>query len=159
VQASATLHGEPEFGTWVPTSEALQNLLVDMGQKITEAGGTGPSKDQAAVDTAIGEAIDSAADRFFSPEVRERIADRMKDAAVSILSRRGRERAGEVLAVAQAVRSAGLITSPPHEIPFLRGFFQKALAMIAAQSGGQLQVPVPEGAQPTQTPTATALPA
>jgi hypothetical protein len=47
------------------------------------------------------------------------------------------------MGVAAAVVAAGLITSPPHEIPFLRGFFQKALAILASQQGGQLSIPVP----------------
>jgi hypothetical protein len=164
VAASATLHGEPEFGTWVPANDALQQLLVDMGQRISESGGTGAEKDQAKIDGAIAEAIDAATDRFFSPELRERVAERMRDAAISILARRGRERAADVLSVIRAITSAGLITSPPHEIPFLRGFFQKALAMIASQTGGQLQVPVPvapgadEGSQVASPTGVTASP-
>jgi len=67
----------------------------------------------------------------------------MKDVAVSVLATEGRDRAALVMATAAATMSAGLITSPPHEVPFLRAFFQKALAMVAAQSGGQLSIPVP----------------
>jgi len=58
-------------------------------------------------------------------------------------ARQGNERALEVLAVAHLVRHAGLITSPPREIPFWRFFFQKSLAVMAQQTGGQLQIPVP----------------
>jgi hypothetical protein len=112
-----------------------------VGQKLATAGGGEP--DATKVDNAVAEALDNSTDRFFGPEVRERLAERMKDAAISILARRGPARAAEVMAVATAVVSAGLITSPPHEIPFLRGFFQKALAILASQQGGQLSVPVP----------------
>jgi hypothetical protein len=139
-QASANLHGEPEFAAWLPHGQAIQELLVDIGQKI---GAIGPEPAQEKVDDIIAAAIDAATDRFFEPELRTVVANRMKDAAISILARAGKERAADTLAVAQATVAAGLITSPPHEIPFLRGFFQKALAILAQRSGGQLSIPIP----------------
>jgi hypothetical protein len=53
-----------------------------------------------------------------------------------------------------AVERCGLITDPPHEVPFLRAFFEKAVGVLLAQGNGQLRVPVPrlpgaEGAAPT----------
>jgi hypothetical protein len=66
----------------------------------------------------------------------------MRGSAISVRSRSGDERAIQVLAVAQAVRDAGLITSPPSEIPFLLSFFQKGIAIMVQQ--GQLRVPVAE---------------
>jgi hypothetical protein len=153
VASSANLHGEPEFAPWLPQGEALQQLLLEIGQKI---GAAGPEPEQAKVDAFIASSIDAAVDRFFTPELREAIASRMKDAALSILARKGKERAAEVVAVAQATVAAGLITSPPHEIPFLRGFFQKALAILAERSGGQLSIPVPQapgGASPAIEPS------
>jgi hypothetical protein len=150
-RASASLHGEPEFAAWLPHSQALQELLVEIGKEI---GAIGAEPEQAKVDGIIAAAIDAATDRFFEPELRSVVATRMKDAAISILARAGKERAAEVLAVAQATVAAGLITSPPHDIPFLRGFFQKALAILAQQSGGQLSIPVPTapGASPAGAP-------
>lgn len=141
VLASAELHREPELGGWLPAGPAVQELLIEVGQKLATSGGA--EQDPEKVDNAVKEGLDNATDRFFTPEIRERLAERMKDAAVSILTRVGRERAADVMAVAQAVVSAGLITSPPRDIPFLRGFFQKALAIIASQQGGQLSIPVP----------------
>jgi hypothetical protein len=140
VQASATLHREPEFGGWLPNGEALQALLLEIGQNM---GSAGPEPEQAKVDAIIGAAIDAATDRFFEPELRQVVAARMKDSAISILARVGKARAAEVMAVAKATTDAGLITSPPHEVPFLRGFFQKGLAILAERSGGQLSVPMP----------------
>jgi hypothetical protein len=156
VETSANLHGEPEFGPWLPARQALQELLMDVGQKLS-AGAKEPQPDQKNVDVAISSSIDAATDRFFSPEIRERISDRMRDAAISILAREGRPRAAEVIATAAAVKAAGLITSPPHEIPFLRGFFQKALAMLAAQSDGQLSIPIPDGATEVASPAELAV--
>jgi hypothetical protein len=144
---SATLHAEPEFRSWLPGGDSVRELLVGIGERISKEG----PPDQAGkerVDAAIGEALDAATDRFFTPELRKEMAVNMKDAAISVLARAGRERAADVLAAAAAIEAAGLITSPPHEVPFLRGFFQKALAVLAAQSGGQLSIPVvqpPEG--------------
>ena len=141
VANSADLHREPELGAWLPAGPAVQELLIEVGQKLASAGG--PEPDPKMIDDAVRDALDNATDRFFGPEVRERLAERMKDASISILARQGPERAAEVMAIAAAVASAGLITSPLREIPFLRGFFQKALAILASQQGGQLSIPVP----------------
>jgi hypothetical protein len=69
----------------------------------------------------------------------------MRDAAVSVRVRKGDARATDVLAVARAVREAGLITSPPREIPFLVGFLQKGIGALAQQGGGSLRIPVSGG--------------
>ncbi len=143
VAESAALHNEPELRAWLPTGQSMQELLLEVGQKLGAGAGGETNAPQEKVDAAIGEAIDSATDRFFAPEIRERLAARMKDSAISILARAGRERAAQVVATAEAAVLAGLITSPPHEVPFLRAFFQKGLAMVAAQSGGRLEIPVP----------------
>jgi len=162
VPTSARLHGDPEFAGWMPSGPAVQELMIELGQRL---GAVGSEPEQTQIDAAVGTAIDAATDRFFSPEIRERLAERMKDSALALLVRLGeappnnkigaagpapsdveaRERAAEVIAIAQATKSAGLITEPPHDIPFLRGFFQKALAMLAAQSEGQLSIPIPAG--------------
>jgi hypothetical protein len=156
VAGSADLHREPELGAWLPAGPAVQDLLVEVGQKLASAGG--PEQDPKKIDDAVRDALDNATDRFFGPEVRERLAERMKDAAISILARHGRERAAETMGVAAAVVSAGLITSPPREIPFLRGFFQKALAILASQQGGQLSIPVPIVEGETGAPAGLAQP-
>jgi len=142
VPISARLHGDPEFGSWMPSAPAVQELMLEIGQRL---GAAGTEPEQAKIDGAVSGAIDAATDRFFAPDIRERLAVWMKDSAISLLARAGRERAAEVIAIAGAIETAGLITSPPHEIPFLRGFFQKALAMLAAQSEGELSIPVPPG--------------
>ena len=41
----------------------------------------------------------------------------------------------------RVLKEAGLITSPPSEIPFLLSFFQKAVAWMVQQGQGKLQVP------------------
>ena len=146
VQTSTTLHGEPEFASWLPDAQAMQGLILDIGQRF----GGESEREQSKVDAVVAEAVDAATDRFFGPDVRERLAARMKDSALSVLAREGKERAAQVLATAEAAKQAGLITSPPHEIPFLRAFFQKGLAMIAAQYGGRLEIPVPVAGAPAE---------
>jgi hypothetical protein len=74
----------------------------------------------------------------------------MRDAAISVRARLGDRRASEVLGVARAVREAGLITSPPREIPFLTVFFQKALSLMMQQANGQLRIPMRMGARAPQ---------
>ena len=136
----------------------MQELLLDVGQKLGAGAGADPSAEgddkakataqQEKVDAAIGAAIDAATDRFFAPEIRERLAARMKDSTISILVRAGRERAALVVATAEAAVAAGLITSPPHEVPFLRAFFQKGLAMVAAHPAGDCRFQCPQGDAP-----------
>lgn len=154
VEASANLHAEPEFASWLPPRQGVEDLLLDIGQKMG-AGSAGAEQDQTKIDAIIRTAIDAATDRFFlAPDFRELVARRMKDAAISILARKGRDRAAQVMAVSAATVAAGIITSPPHEIPFLRGLFQKALALLAERSGGQLSIPVVTSAPADASPPA-----
>jgi hypothetical protein len=147
---SSDLHMEPEFAGWMPTTGAVQELFIDIGQRATAPGGSREEQ----FEKALRDGLDAATDRFFTVEARERVATLMKDAAISILARRGPDVAATVMAVAAAVRSAGLITDPPHEVPFLRAFFQKALGYIASQNNGQLPIPMPAGAAaPSDAPS------
>ena len=135
---SATLHEEPEFRSWMPDRGSLEDLLQRLGQRLGPEG----VRDPQAVNEALREEISAATDRFFSPEARTIVATRMKDAGISVRARKGNDRATDVLAVARAVKEAGLITSPPNEIPFLLGFFQKGISVLAHQGGGSLRIPV-----------------
>ena len=141
VASSADLHSLRQFAGWLPGGTAVRELLTEIGQKLG-ADPAGPEQERSKIDTAVGDAINSRPTDF-SPEVRENVASVMKDAAISVLATEGRDRAAVVMATAAATLSAGLVTSPPHEIPFLRAFFQKALAMVAQQSGGQLSFRCP----------------
>ncbi|KYG07886.1 hypothetical protein BE21_26740, partial [Sorangium cellulosum] len=138
IAGSASLHDEPEFRHWLPARQALDELLQKVGQRLGAAG----MRDPALVNTALREELELATDRFFSPEVRGQLATRIRSSAVSLRARRGDAAATAALAVARAIKAAGLITSPPREIPFLAAFFQKALGVLAQQGGGQLRVPV-----------------
>src|SRR5262249_28565264 len=146
---SARLHIEPEFRGWHADKEALDELLRKVGERLGPQG-TG---DQEAVQQAFREEMLAATDRFFSPEVRSVVSARMRDGAISVRARKGDRAATEVLATAKAVREAGLITSPPQDIPFLVAFFQNGLGYLM-QKGG-LRVPVPREAP---TPDASEAP-
>ncbi len=138
IQDSAALHNEPEFRSWLPDRPAIDEMLQKVGERLGPQG----ISDPVQVNQILREEMDAAADRFFSPEVREIIERRMKDSTISLRSKRGAQRAQAALTVAKAIREAGLITSPPREIPFLVTFFQKALAIMVQQGGGQLRVPM-----------------
>jgi hypothetical protein len=141
VEKSANLHARPELRTYMPTRQAIQEMLVKLGERIA-ALGSAPAGDAMA--PLLREEVASATDRFFTPEVRDIVASRLLDAAASIHVSSGKEAAIDVLATRDAVTKAGLITQPPREIPFLRAFFDKAVATLAAQGNGQLQIPVPQ---------------
>ncbi len=146
VTGSDALHADPEFRSWVPEQRSLDELLSKLGERI----GTGGGEDPKVVDEALRAEVAAATDRFFQPDVRNMFADRMRDSAISVRQRAGDDAARRVLAVAQAIRQAGMVTSPPSEIPFLTSIFQKAIAMMARQGNGQLRVPVPQTTPDTE---------
>lgn len=140
-KTSSELHRFPEFRSWLPTPNALEELLVKLGERL----GNTPTPDKAALDEMVRQEVVAATDRYFTPERRTRIVERLKDCGFSVLTRLGREEGLQVAAVIRAVEQAGLITNPPSEIGFLRAFFDKGLAFMASRQGGQLRVPVPQG--------------
>jgi hypothetical protein len=138
---SGSLHEEPEFRGWLPDRRVLEEVLQGVGKRLGPDG----LKDSGRVSAALEEEISMATDRFFSPDVRNLVSGRMRDAAISVRARKGDARATDVVAVARAVREAGLITSPPREIPFLVAFVQKGIGALAQQGGGSLRIPVSSG--------------
>ena len=129
---SDKLHNEPEFASWGVERSALSELVAKVGERLSGK----EVEDRTAVDKALEEETAAAVDRWFSPERREQIAIRLVDAAVSIRVRRGDAEARRILALAEAVRRAGLVNDPPRENPFLRAFFQKGMAMLARENQG-----------------------
>lgn len=151
-KASGTLHNEPEFRGWLPDPQTMQEMLGKVGERL----GTDPSQVPAEkVNEIFEQEMAAATDRFFTPDVRQVIGERMRDCAISVLVRASKERALDVLATAEACKRAGLITSPPSDIPFLKAFFQKGLAVLASSAGGKISVPVSQVA-PAAEPTAPA---
>lgn len=156
-ERSSGLHGLPEFATWLPERAAVDELLSKVGETLTP----GEPPDQSKFEQALREEVLSATDRYFTPERRARLVELMKDSALGILARDGEERALEVVATMKAIERRGLITDPPRDVPFLRGFFDKAIAVLLAQGNGQLRVPLPRpaaGAAPA-SPAPSAEPA
>ena len=99
---SGALHNDPEFRGWLPEVQFVNELLQKIGEKI----GPDPEKEQDKITAVFGEEITAATDRFFTPDVRERLAERMRDAAISVYARAGRDRALDVLATAEAATRA-----------------------------------------------------
>lgn len=135
---SDKLHVDPEFAAWSADRAALAELVAKVGERLTGA----EAEDRAAVDRALEEETRAATDRWFSPERREAVAARIADASVAVRVRRGDEAALRVLALAEAIRRAGLVTNPPRDIPFLVAFFQKGIARMARENQGRLPAPV-----------------
>jgi hypothetical protein len=135
---SQALHLLPEFRGWFPPKAVVDELLGKVGEGLTP--GVEPPPEE--LQKKLEEEIVSATDRYFTPERREQLARMMKDSALSVLSREGEVRTLEVVATMKNIREAGLITNPPHEIGFLRAFFDKAISAIAYQEGGRLRIPM-----------------
>lgn len=135
---SAELHQLPEFAGWLPAREAVDQLLAKLGENLTPD--TRPEPE--VFDGLMKQELTAATDRYFSPEVRADLVKMMKDSALSVLAREGETKALQVVAAVRATERAGLITDPPHEVPFLRAFFEKAIAVLLAQGNGQLRIPV-----------------
>jgi hypothetical protein len=145
-KGSAALHNVPEFRGWLPTNTAMQELLVNVGGKLSP----GETPDPQVVTDHLRAEAEAATDRFFSPEVREELVRRMKDSALSALARDGEQRALEIAATMKMISKCGLVTDPPREVPFLKAFFDKAVALMLAQGGGRLRIPVPTTALPKE---------
>ncbi|HVU04751.1 MAG TPA: hypothetical protein VHE30_23525 [Polyangiaceae bacterium] len=138
-KTSGQLHNIPEFRSWLPTNEAMQEVLIAVGQKLVP----GETPEPGVVTEHLQAEAAAATDRFFTPELRAELLRRMKDSALSALARDGEQRALEVAAVMKRIEQCGLVTNPPRDVPFLRAFFDKAVAMMLAQGGGRLRIPMP----------------
>jgi hypothetical protein len=153
---SAKLHGFPEFRGWFPTRAAVDEMMIKLGETLTP--GQEPSQDE--LKEKLEQEIDAATDRYFSPQRREQLIRAMRDSALSLLSREGEQAALDVVAAIKCIDRCGLITDPPHEVGFLRGYFEKAVSLMLSQSGGSLRIPmrredVPEpGEEATPAPEA-----
>ena len=139
---SQGLHLMPEFRGWFPPKPVVDELLLKLGETLTP--GTEPAPE--ALQKNLEAEIVAATDRYFTPERREQLARMMKDSALSVLAREGEVRTLEVVATMKNIRDAGLITNPPHEVGFLRAFFDKAISALAYQDGGRLRIPMPNAA-------------
>jgi hypothetical protein len=137
-EGSALLHRLPEFASWLPSRQAVQEMLLDIGKDLSP--GAQPSEEEMS--ERVKAAIRAATDRYFSPQVRERLVVAMKDSALSVLAREGEVKTLEVVAAIKAIERRGLITEPPSDLPFLRAFFEKATQVLMAQNNGQLRIPV-----------------
>jgi hypothetical protein len=137
-EKSAGLHLLREFRAWLPERPAVDEMLHEIGEKLPK----GAEQTPEVVQKIVKDAVEAATDRYFGPERRAVLARRMKDCALSVLATQGEVRALEVVATIKRIEQAGLITDAPNEVPFLRAFFDKALATLAVQGGGRLQVPV-----------------
>jgi hypothetical protein len=135
---SGNLHNVPEFGAWLPTRNAVDEML----QKIGETLKPDQEADPKELQERLGEEVGAATDRYFTPERRADLVGFMKDSALSVLAREGKQRAREVVATMRAIERCGLITDPPRDVPFLRAYFDKAIAVLASQNNGQLRIPV-----------------
>lgn len=147
----AELHRIAEFRWWLPSQRAMQELMTAVGGRLAERVTPGEQPSSELVEESLKEEIDRATDRYFSPQAREEVVALLKDSGLSILAREGEQKGLEIAATIKCIEKAGLITDPPHEVPFLRAYFMKAVALAAAQQGGKLNVPMP------QTPIADSL--
>ena len=151
------LHRLPEFRGWFPEKPALDEILRKVGENLTP----GQQPDPERVRELMDKEIAAATDRYFSPERRDQLVRAMKDSALSVLAREGETKALEVVACTKVIARAGLITDPPHEVGFLRGFFEKGMSALIAQSGGNLRLPIPvrPDQPPAESPPAESPPA
>ncbi len=149
-EGSGALHGLPEFQGWMPAKRAIDEMLLEVGKTLTP----GETPDQAKLSETLRAQVTAATDRYFTPEHRSRLVRAMKDSVLSILAREGEGRAIEVVATMNCIENAGLITDPPSDIPFLKMFFDKAVAVLLSQGKGSLRIPIPNAAAAPPTESA-----
>lgn len=144
VKTSGSLHHLPELLGWFPEKAAVDELFVHFGRGLSETGhDAGQEPPPEVMRDVMTEQIAAATDRYFTPERRAQLIVSLKDAALSALSREGEATALQIAALAKVVSEAGLITNPPRDIPFLRGYFEKAVSVVAMQNDGRIRVPMP----------------
>lgn len=141
---SGSLHALSEFRGWLPERGAVEELLNEIGKVLPR----NEEPNSERISGIVKEAVAAATDRYFGPERRARLVERLRDSALSVLAREGEVRALELVATMRRIERAGLITDPPREVPFLLAYFEKALAALASQTGGRLQIPMPPGTAP-----------
>ena len=137
---SVTLHSLPEFQGWFPPQQAVEELLAKVGETLTP----GEEPPAELIQQRVEAEIRASTDRFFTPERRTDLVNNMKDSAISVLAREGEVQALSLVATMKCIDRCGLITDPPHEVPFLRAFFDKAIAVLLRQGGGRLRIPIPQ---------------
>jgi hypothetical protein len=153
VKNSAQLHNLPELAGWFPDKGAVDELFAFVGKALSDAGHDPTQEPPAeALRDAMAEQIAAATDRYFTPERRAQLVVALKDAALSALPREGEEIGLQLSALAKVSAEAGLITNPPREIPFLRGYFEKAVSLVAMQNQGRIRIPVPARAADPAAP-------
>lgn len=144
VKDSAKLHNLPELQGWLPERGAVEEVFALVGKSLSEAGHDPAQEPPAeALRETIAEQIAAATDRYFGPERRTQLIITLKDAALSALAREGEDPALQIAALTKVIAEAGLITNPPRDIPFLRGYFEKAVSILAMQNQGRIRIPVP----------------
>jgi hypothetical protein len=141
---SGGLHHVPEFRSWLPTQGAVQELLANVGKRLP----SGQTPDHDAATEWIKEEMLAATDRYFTSERCVDLIEWMKDAGISVLAREGETLALKVAATIQVIRTASAAGTPAREVPFLRAFFEKAISLMTAQTGGRLDIPLPRAAAP-----------
>ncbi|HTV17973.1 MAG TPA: hypothetical protein VMG12_04860, partial [Polyangiaceae bacterium] len=149
---SAVLHQWPEFRSWLPPERNVQELLLQIGRRLPPD----PRISKENLEPVMREQVAASTDRYFTPERRAVLAQRMKDSALSVIARLGEHAGLQIAAVIHVIQGAGLITNPPSDVKFLTGYFDKALALLAAQQGGQLRIPIPRPPSATTTDSANA---
>jgi len=126
---SAKLHAESELRGWLPEPPAIQAMLNEVASQVRAEDAAEPGLAQRKV----REVIEKATDSFFTRDVRLGLAERMKDAAISMAARGARDRAADLVATAQAISALGE-GAEPHTVPFLRAFFEKAFGLATARA-------------------------
>jgi hypothetical protein len=132
---SGALHHLPEFRSWLPPQQSLDALLADVGRQLDPESPPG----QEQVSEYIRAAMLDATDRHFTSVVRTAVASRMRDAAVSVFAREDETTALKLAATIQVVSSEA---TAARDVPFLAAFFEKAVGVMMAQTGGKLNIPL-----------------
>jgi hypothetical protein len=129
---SAKLHAEAELRGWLPAPPAIQDMLNEVGRQVSADAAAEPGLAQRKV----REVIEKATDSFFTRDARLGLAERMRDAAISMAARGARDRSADLVATADAI---GALEggAPPHAVPFLCAFFEKAFGLATARAAAQ----------------------
>jgi hypothetical protein len=116
----AELHELPEIAMWIPPEDALKELDLEVGQIVTSQLVVDPAQRRAQLSAAV----EKVATKTFTPEVRARFAERLRETAL-LQHARGRTLEARLCTTAAALTLDEKVA--PSENPFILKLFEKLL--------------------------------
>jgi hypothetical protein len=140
VARSAELLDVPELRGWILPLPAVRAMLTALSEETpgTEAAASSlivsaaAMAEKPAARDVRAERAERAIDDYFTPEHRAELATRLRDVALVLDATRRPDAAVALVATAEAVEAASVLTTPPHQIPFVSALGLRSMQLAAS---------------------------